>query len=359
MIALSFDPIKTRFDTAIALFAARKREWDQALQEANEADEAEQEQRRMLASVQIVSNGLDGHGIGPQNTHVQFEFIRSLGKGTYGEVSEVRELSTEQRYARKSISSRGRLDSRSNLIIENQVKSEVAIMQKLRHPHIASVLLHVREQGVFSIIMLPVADYDLRHFLESEYAKDKGAVKQMDAWFGCLIVALVHAHNESVKHNDIKPSNILIKNGSPYLSDFGSAKDFSHLEMSTSRDDSIAGTPVYYAPERPPWGRRADVFALGCVFSEMLTVRCGRTLPEYRDFRQVMDIENGYAFRENLPKVKEWLRQLRSNFNEPLQLVYQQTLEMLQADPEERCEARTVKRRFRSEDDALFCHSCA
>jgi serine/threonine protein kinase len=351
--ALSFEPIKLRFNTATAIFAASKQEWDQALQEANAIEEA----RRLLASVPSVPNGLDGQSLRPHPTNVHFEFLRILGHGTHGQVSEVREPTTSQLYARKLI--RFRLDSRSQSIIEDQVRSEVTIMQKLHHPHIASVLFYVRDLDAFSIIMLPVANCDLRHFLESDCANNaNAAVKQLDAWFGCLVGALTYAHSERVKHHDIKPSNILIKDGSPYLSDFGSAKDFSEQDTSISTNDLIAGTPVYYAPEKPPWGRAADVFALGCVFSEMLTVRCGRKLHEYRDFRRVPDRENGFAFRENLPKVGEWLANLEPPLSEPLKLVYRQTLKMLEVEPECRCEAKYVKRKFRSEDDTLFCNSC-
>ncbi len=356
MTALSFDPIKVRFDTATAIFAARKQEWDKALLEANAA---EIEARRLLASVPILPNGLNDQSLRPHTTNVHFEPLRILGHGTHGQVSEVREPTTGHLYARKQI--RVRLDSRSQSIIEDQVQSEVAIMQKLRHPHIASVLFYVRDLDTSSIIMLPVANYDLRFFLESECADNKSAiVRQLDSWFGCLVVALAYAHNSRVKHHDIKPSNILIKDGSPYLSDFGSAKEFSELETSTSTNDLIAGTPVYYAPERPPWGRSADVFALGCVFSEMLTVRCGRTLHEYREFRRVTDRENGFAFRESLFRVEEWLAGLLPALSEPLRLVHQQTLKMLEAEPAHRCEAREVRRKFRSEDavDTLFCNSC-
>ncbi len=87
-----------------------------------------------------------------------------------------------------------------------------------------------------------------------------------------------------VKHRDIKPSNILIKDRQPYLADFGLAKDFSGQDSSISQSTFVEGTPVYFAPENQPrerHGRPADIFALGCVFSEMLTIGNYKSLEDY------------------------------------------------------------------------------
>jgi serine/threonine protein kinase len=134
-------------------------------------------------------------------------------------------------------------------------------MQNLRHHHIASVLFHIRDIDSFSIIMLPVADYDLLTFLQRktlDHSFSRIELSNLTSWFGCLIPALAFAHSKRIKHEDIKPNNILIKDQQPYLADFGCAKDFSTLDSSTS------------------------IFSLGCVFSEMLTVRQGHSLEEYQ-----------------------------------------------------------------------------
>jgi len=181
----------------------------------------------------------------PYPTSTHFERVRHLGEGTYGEVAEVREATTGNVYARKLI--RYRSNSRSQAAFEEEVRNEVTIMQKLRHHHIAPVLFWVRELNAFSIIMLPVGDTDLRRFLEDNCRNFEVAViTLLDTWFGCLISALNYAHGESVVHHDIKPQNILIKNNQPFLADFGSAKDFTGLEASTSPQEDYTGTPVFW-----------------------------------------------------------------------------------------------------------------
>lgn len=340
------------------IFLSHQREWEVALKEA----EGEEQRRMLSASVPSFPNGSTGQPVHSHATNAHFKVVKTLGAGTYGEVSMVMEPTTGALYAQKLIRVRDRHDPRARDFVEKQVKNEVEVMQKLRHHHIASVLFYVREPNAFSMIMLPVGDDDLRSFLEIKCVKanyPKNEIKHLDPWFGCLISALAYAHEQLIKHEDIKPSNILIREHRPYLADFGSAKDFSQLEASTSTDSLVAGTPVYWPPENAHRGRPADVFALGCVFSEMLTVRQHRSLADYRSSRVVEDTDYGFAFRKNLSGVQKWLLQLpgieKSDVEEVL---LQETLSMLEFNPDDRHTAKQIKRKFRVEEENLFCSSC-
>lgn len=358
LTALEFIQLHDTISTATGIIQEAKLQWEQAL---NAAVDNEEKQRLLTASVPTsVPNGFDGESLGPHPVNVHFEVVRHLGNGTHGRVSEVKESSTGQVYARKLISAqRG---TRLREYTEKRVIEEVGIMHKLRHHHIASCLFWTREREYFSIVMLPVAEYDLRDFLEHECVArnyPRSTIRQLDNWFGCLVSALTYAHNQDIEHKDIKLTNILIKNEQPYLADFGSATDFSEYETSTMTDNMFAGTPVYYAPETRPWGRAADVFALGCVFSEMVTVRYGKSLQDYRDYRFTEHSENGYAFRSNLTKVREWLETLGdSDEDESLQLVIEQTKRMLDENIAKRPRAKMVKNRLRVHSEILFCDNC-
>ena len=296
-------------------------------------------------------------------TNAHFRFVRDLGTGTYGEVSLVMEASSKRFFAQKTVRVRDRHDVKAKDKVERQVKNEYDIMQRLVHHHIASVLFYVKDIASFSLIMLPVAEYDLRHFLEVVCAQNdfpRNELKHLDAWFGSLVSALAFAHGEKIKHEDIKPSNILIKDHRIYLADFGSAKDFSKLDTSTSDDLVLAGTPVYWPPETKVRGRPADIFALGCVFSEMLTVRQRRSLGEYRAARHVEGTDYGYAFRNNLEGVTEWLSGLDGVEDEDSipGILLETTLKMLQHDADDRPNAKQVRRLLRAEEDILFCPRC-
>lgn len=64
---------------------------------------------------------------------------------------------------------------------------------------------------------------------------------------GCLISAIEYLHEQKIRHKDLKPSNILLTQDRLWLSDFGSATDFSLLSQSAT--DNERGTPRYFSPE--------------------------------------------------------------------------------------------------------------
>lgn len=282
---------------------------------------------------------------------MRFVEMRRLGGGSFGEVDEVRELTTGISYARKHIHF-DREDSEE--AIEEGVRNEVQIMQKLHHQHIATVLFYLKEDAAFSIFMLPVADSDLLHFFGRCEREDYPAAltKQIYPWFGCLLDALAYAHKLEIKHRDIKPSNILIKNHQPYLCDFGLARDLSEQVTSASHSQKVHGSLAYRAPEsypNNPRGRRADVFALGCVYSEMFNITQKQSLEDYRSAR----CTNGStAFRDCLPKVHKWLNQFeRKGLND---LLVVQILSMIDKDDNKRPASQKAVNDLRHER-ALFC----
>jgi serine/threonine protein kinase len=219
-------------------------------------------------------------------------------------------------------------------------------MRKLIHPHIASVLFWLKGPGSCSIFMEPSADYNLRGYLDKccEDGHPPNTLETITPWFGCLLHALAFAHARKITHRDIKPANILVKNGQVFLADFGEAKDFSQLAMSMTSNYMMCGTPVYRAPEVTPGNPRglpADVFSLGCVFSEMLTVCSGRSLTDYQEWRKAPELEFPFMFRANLKKVREWINKLESSEELIDPLSYLIKL-MLKEDPKTRSSAQQL-----------------
>ncbi|MFT5287479.1 MAG: WD40 repeat protein, partial [Planctomycetota bacterium] len=104
-----------------------------------------------------------------------------------------------------------------------------------------------------------------------------GYYKRVADFIAQLADGLQAAHDAGVIHRDVKPSNILITvDDTPKLTDFGLArvKDDSFL----SQDGDFAGTYYYMSPEQVTAKRmgldaRTDIFSLGIVFYEMLTLR--------------------------------------------------------------------------------------
>ncbi len=89
--------------------------------------------------------------------------------------------------------------------------------------------------------------------------------------------ALQHAHDHGVVHRDVKPANVMLRrNGTIALTDFGLARETDGAALTVTGD--YLGTPYYSAPEQvrgehDSIDARADVFALGVMLYELLTLR--------------------------------------------------------------------------------------
>ncbi|KAL8718630.1 MAG: hypothetical protein Q9225_004248 [Loekoesia sp. 1 TL-2023] len=352
------DPTKDKFlksyiNEKAAQFAAARRKYDVMVNQAAE-DEARQQtdkEQPSLESQRTLPDSVHEHSNSNTEIQVSFASNRALGSGSFGDVDEVRELTTGISYARKHIHIEG---SRPNEVVADEVKNEVAIMQKLRHSHIATVLFYLKEPTAYSIFMLPVADYNLQEFMGlcTEQGYPAGLTKLIYPWFGCLLDALAYAHQLNIKHQDIKPSNILIKNNEPYLCDFGLAKDFTEFDNSVSNSHKPRGTLAYRAPEVQPHGsrgRKADVFSLGCVYSEMVTIGQGTSVEDYRQARQRA---GSTAFRDCLTTVESWLKQLEKN--KLSEFLIDEILGMICSNPEKRHTAHTALNYLKRER-AFFC----
>ena len=150
-------------------------------------------------------------------------------------------------------------------------RKEIEILKKLSHVHMIQLAGTYTHRQHLGILLYPVALCDLHTFIEDveDYCTDRaddsqtarltalGYFETLDAdlalalpiytQIGCLVSAISYLHSQKIRHKDLKPSNILLSPKSLYLSDFGTATDFSLLSQSAT--DNERGTPRYYAPE--------------------------------------------------------------------------------------------------------------
>jgi serine/threonine protein kinase len=193
--------------------------------------------------------------------------------------------------------------------------------------------------------------------------------KYLTPKIGCMVSAVEFLHSKGIRHKDIKPSNILLGPESQlWLTDFGTATDFSQLSTSCT-ENGERGTPKYFAPEVAeylPSGRAADMFSLGCVLVEVLTIQRLNTLERLRSCRPTRD----GSFQANLESVSSWLlsswfQDVSPDSSRRLHLILE-IRQLLEKEPGRRPTARQLCYRLSAIDtfdgmppsDSLFGECC-
>jgi hypothetical protein len=198
---------------------------------------------------------------------------------------------------------------------------EVSHLQKLQHFHIVQLVGSYLQGRNFSILMYPVADLHLGTFLEDTsevtYTYKGARYEFLSSIFGCLTSAFNFIHEHSTKHMDIKPQNMLVREKlfredwtgwRVYIADFGLSRDYT-AQGHSQTDGRTSLTPRYCAPEVYNYesrGRSADIFSLGCVFLEILTVLAGQHPHDFTEFRSVESSDDDDSFHANLYQVALW-----------------------------------------------------
>jgi serine/threonine-protein kinase len=201
-----------------------------------------------------------GQQIGP------FLVERQLGRGGMGAVFRARHQNG-QVVALKVMSARLAMDE-SQLV---RFEREAAILKQLRHPHIVRLLGTGRFREVPFIVMEYVNGESLDHLL---HRRGKFGWEDVVNLGQQLCGALQHAHDQGIIHRDLKPANLLmLPDGGVKLTDFGIAKDMDQATLTA--EGCAVGTAAYMSPEQcrgeKNISHKADLYALGVVFYELLT----------------------------------------------------------------------------------------
>ena len=150
--------------------------------------------------------------------------------------------------------------------------SEIRTTARLQHPHILPLLDSGDADGLLYYVMPLVTGETLRHRLERE---QQLPIDDAISIAREVADALGYAHGLGVIHRDVKPENILLRDGHALVADFGIALAVQTAGGARMTQTGLSlGTPQYMSPEQAMGERtidgRSDVYALGAVTYEML-----------------------------------------------------------------------------------------
>jgi eukaryotic-like serine/threonine-protein kinase len=206
--------------------------------------------------------------------------VALLGAGAMGTVYKAHDPLIDRMVAIKVVRTEA-LDQATRIAFLDRFRLEVQAAGRCTHPAIVGVYDYVEGAGDPSIVMELVDGSSLQQILSDAAAR---AGLQAVPVLLQVLEGLGYAHGQGVIHRDIKPANIIVTpSGQAKIADFGIAR---LNEAVLTHSGAMLGTPHYMAPEQvadEAVDRRADLFAVGAIFYEILTGRppfAGRTLTE-------------------------------------------------------------------------------
>ncbi len=211
----------------------------------------------------------------------QLEILEFVGQGGMGAVYKARQKELDRIVALKILPP----DIGQDEAFAIRFTREAKALAKLNHPGIVTIYDSGRADGLYFFLMEFVDGVNLRELMHGERISTREALAIVPQ----ICDALQFAHDQGIVHRDIKPENIMLdRRGRVKVADFGLAKIIGgnspesapsaggaagvSLQTEVSK---VMGTPQYMSPEQihapGEVDNRADIYALGVVFYQMLT----------------------------------------------------------------------------------------
>ncbi|MCB9635053.1 MAG: serine/threonine protein kinase [Sandaracinus sp.] len=225
--------------------------------------------------------------------HGRYAFVKALGSGGMGEVALVRDERIGREVALKILQE----DEAADAEIRGRFVREARIQARLEHPGLVPVYDLGETEGEDEpawFTMRRVRGVTLQDVLSRARDNDESTRFGRTRLLGIFVQmcrAIDFAHSRGVVHRDLKPANVMVGEfGEVYVLDWGVAKlvdrpastthpgtsDIPDDDLDETREGSALGTPGYMSPEQAlgdaEVGPASDVYALGCILYEILTL---------------------------------------------------------------------------------------
>jgi serine/threonine protein kinase len=213
----------------------------------------------------------------------RYQLLHLLGSGGMGEVYVGEDSHIHRRVAIKVIRAEAAPYPNNEVAKESArlFQREVRAIAMLDHPHILPLFDYGEEKIKGTTLTYMVMPYRVEGSLSTWLQQHGGSQlispQEVAHFIRQAAAALSYAHSQKVIHQDVKPSNFLVRNNEEdpnhpelLLADFGIAKFTS---ASASMSQTSRGTPTYMAPEQ--WSGQpvaaSDQYALAITAYQLLT----------------------------------------------------------------------------------------
>ncbi|XP_041103680.1 rho-associated protein kinase 1 [Polyodon spathula] len=227
-----------------------------------------------------------------------YEVVKVIGRGAFGEVQLVRHKATRKVYAMKLLS-KFEMIKRSDSAF---FWEERDIMAFANSPRVVQLFYAFQDSRYLYMVMEYMPGGDLVNLMSNYDMPEKWA----RFYTAEVVLALDGIHSMGFIHRDVKPDNMLLdKAGHLKLADFGTCMKMNKDGM--VRCDTAVGTPDYISPEVLKsqggdgyYGRECDWWSVGVFLYEMLV---GDT-PFYADslvgtYSKIMNHKNALTFPDD------------------------------------------------------------
>ncbi|KAI8477840.1 Mitogen-activated protein kinase kinase kinase 2 [Branchiostoma belcheri] len=230
-----------------------------------------------------------------------------LGQGAFGQVYLCYDADTGRELALKQV----HLDPKNVEASKQEVKAlecEIQLLKNLQHERIVQYYGCIQDENrlcIFMEYMPGIRQYGaLTENVTRKYTRQ-------------ILEGILYLHSNMIVHRDIKGANILRdSSGNVKLGDFGASKRIQTICSATGMR-TVTGTPYWMSPEvinGEGYGRKADIWSIGCTVVEMLTEK-----PPWFDYEPMAAIFK-IATQPTIPKLPAGVSDCAHDF---LRIIFQ------------------------------------
>ncbi|XP_017290055.1 mitogen-activated protein kinase kinase kinase 2 isoform X2 [Kryptolebias marmoratus] len=197
-----------------------------------------------------------------------------LGQGAFGRVFLCYDADTGRELAVKQVQFDPESPETSKEV--SALECEIQLLKNLCHERIVQYYGCLRDsmERTLSIFMEHMPGGSIKDQLKSYGALTENVTRRYTRQ---ILEGVSYLHSNMIVHRDIKGANILRdSSGNVKLGDFGASRRLQTICLSGTGMKSVTGTPYWMSPEvisGEGYGRKADIWSVGCTVVEMLTQR--------------------------------------------------------------------------------------